>query len=149
MGGTNKNQPSTRHYAIDNAWLDIFAGDEDAYVDIMEIRTDPSQSAYLQWLVARGTLTEEDYVREQQRASFEDNGIRVGNTTDGNDVRGWMRDEAYIDTSDYLATLNHPDVWRRIYANGTTARRIWFMGFGSRLYDNTGHTTINQSGVVQ
>lgn len=139
-------QSATRHYKIDDRWLEAHNGAND-YVDIMEIRQNPSQSAYLQWMLAQGFIT--SYVQEQVRASFVDNGIRVGDDDHGNDIRGIMFDENHIDDNEYAATINHPERYRRIYARGTTARMISFVGIGSKMYDNTDHSTINANGVVQ
>ena len=140
MGGTNREQPATRHYRVSNAWLQANANDNDAYVDIMEIRKSPSQSAYIQWLIANDNLNENNVVREQQRAGFEDNGIRVGSVDGGQgtqaNIRGWMWDETYTDVNTYDTGVNHRDTYRRIYAHDTTARDIWFLGFGAKTYDN-------------
>jgi len=138
-------QSATRHYPIDDRWLAAHGGDN--YVDIMEIRQNPSQSAYLQWMMGQGFIT--SYIQEQVKASFVDSGIRVGDGDSGNDIRGIMFDDSYIDDNEYSASINHPERYRRIYAKGTTARKISFVGVGSKSYDSIEHTTINANGVVQ
>jgi len=139
MSATNKTQPSTRHYAIRDEWIDAQVGNPNAYVDILEIRQNPTQSKYLQWLVNQGIIPVADYVTEQQKASFVDNGLRVGDIDGGQgsiaDISGWMKDEKYRDSNSYLLGINHTDVYVRIYAEHTTARNIWFLGFGSTAYD--------------
>lgn len=147
MSATNLVQSATRHYPIEDAWFEEFANDPNAYVDIMEIRQNPTQSAYLQWLIAN--VAGRSYSQEQQRASFIDNGIRVGDCDSGDHLRGFMKDEDYIANNKYSAGTNHSERWKRFYAQGTTARGIWFVGFGSKTYDNTDFSTINAAGVVQ
>lgn len=153
MSGTNLVQASTRHYKISDAWLDLYHNDKNRYVDIDEIRKNPSASQYLQDLIAMGIITEADLIVHQKRASFIDNGFVVGYIHDDDDdtdyltVRGEMAEDHYVDTMQLLPTYAYSYVYKRIYAHGTAARDITFLGVLSKTYDGTDNRTISNTGI--
>ena len=124
-----------RRYVIENDWLNLYGigganENRSAYIDIQEIKINPSASAYLQQIVAlRGiTNTTKFYADEQVKASFFPNGFHVGDVDDGSDVRGCLRNEVTPYTLEYPAG-EYDQAFRRVYAFGTRARNIAFMGY--------------------
>ena len=121
-----------RHYEIDDRWLAAFASDQTAYVDIHEIRNSPQTSAYVQWLWAELGLEADD---ERQKATFITNGTHIGDDDGGK----YLRFDAETDPiavsnrqrNKFAAGITHPFRVRRIYAEGTTLRHIWIVGYSA------------------
>jgi hypothetical protein len=148
-----KAKSASVHYPVSDVWLNASGSDVPDYCDIMEIRNEqtgnqalPSnalhgaptyqQSAYLTWVLANNpnvfrrldgsTPTRQDHVNA---ARFIDNGIRVGNDDDGNNLRGVMLESNILDTGEYVGGVNHPERYRRIYRSGTEIRGFRFVGY--------------------
>jgi len=139
-------------YPISDVWLESEADDAPEYVDIDEIRCDPHgnvtqpdnalqqppnhySSEYLTWVLKHdknvftkldgSSPTRTDHIRESH---FRDMGTRIGNTTRGTHLVGVIKDAAIKITGQFTAGINHNEVFRRVYKNGTEARGIWFLG---------------------
>ena len=152
MAATNKTQSFTRHYPIDDDWLALYTRggtleNNSRYVDIDEIRKNPQGSQYLLDLVTMGKSV--DFTMEKIRASFVDNGTFVGDNDNGKYIDGQLMDDTYRDKQKYAEGIEHPVRYKKIYAWETTARHIWFTGFGSWVYDNTDYSPINAQGIPQ
>lgn len=124
-------QAATRHYAIDDEWLDQYANDRDRYVDIIDIRNQTSQ--YITDLIAMGRNI--DVAQESMRACFITNGLRVGDTDGGKYIRFMMEGDAFIGRNKYSEGINHPERMKRIYSFQTQARHLSFVGYG-QTYGN-------------
>lgn len=129
-------QPASRKYKINNAWLDAFANDPKAYVDIAEIQNFARQQnqirevpAYVQWLIDNGHAISAD--QEAQKAGFTINGIHVGDADRGPEIRGFLFGENPEDaeTTKFTQGQTHPLRFRRIYARQTHCRHLWIVGF--------------------
>ncbi|MGW8324066.1 MAG: hypothetical protein ACWGNI_00090 [Desulfobacterales bacterium] len=141
-----------RCYPISDKWLTTQSEDAPEYCDIMEIRNDPHgnvhqpdnvlhgapdypSSAYLTWVLANdprvftlmdgSTPTRMDHIRA---ASFEDEAIRIGDTDNGNNVRGILKNNTIITVGEYFGGVNYDEVYRRIYRDGTEVEKFWFIG---------------------
>jgi hypothetical protein len=141
-----------RCYPISDVWLRTQDESAPAYCDIQEIRNDPHSnvrqpenvlvgapnypsSAYLTWVLANdptvftlldGSVpTRKDHITA---ALFDDDGIRVGDTDIGNNIRGVLKNNTIITVGEYFGGVNYNEVYRRIYRKGTTVEKLWFMG---------------------
>jgi hypothetical protein len=102
-----------------------------------------NRSAYLTWVLANdpavtvsgkpgarrsdgANLSRHEHVR---MASFIDNGLRIGESENGDNLRGIMKGNEYVTTQEYVGGINHPERYRRIYRTGTSVRGIWFVGY--------------------
>jgi len=121
----------SRHYRINDDWLDKYAADETRYVDIFDIYDNPTSSQYLQDLVAMGV--EIDFERERAKVSFWGNGTRINNEL--KTIKGVYEEDSLLDVDSrtYFGFYNHPERYRRIYAHGTTARGIDILGVGTKI----------------
>jgi len=106
--------PVEVHSAVSNAWLNKYAADKNA-VHECNNRDNPQDS------IAQNRV---------QRVR----GIMVAYNTDGTStsavVRGFLWGENTKDTDDYTLNVNtiYPIAFKRIYAQGTTARGIKIFG---------------------
>lgn len=142
-----------RCYPISDVWLTSSRSDAPAYIDLDEIRQEPTgnvvqpdnliepvpdrgYSEYLTWILQHDpniiTFVSSIISRRLSHiraACFQnhDAGIRVGNVTNGNTIRGILKDAESITTGEYSAGEYHEDVYRRIYREGTTVGRLWFV----------------------
>ena len=141
-----------RCYPVSDVWLTTNDESAPEYCDIQEIRNDPHgnvrqpdnilvgapdypNSAYLTWVLANdptvftredgSTPTRKDHILA---ALFSDIGIRVGNTTNGNDIKGVLKNSNIITIGEYFGGINYDEVYRRIYRNGTSVGKFWFVG---------------------
>ena len=154
MSATNITQSFTRHYPVNDAWLDFYgkngtSPDKDRYVDIDEIRKNPATSQYLNDLIAMGVNI--DFNVERQKASFVDNYTFFGDDDHGRYVDAILKDETpqYRDKNKFVEGIFIPMCLKRIYAWETTLRHIWFCGHGSKDYSGSDHSTINAYGIVR
>jgi len=123
---------ASRRYVISNRWLDEYSGDRTRFVDVVQIKDDPNNSQYLTDLINLGITI--DRAQEQMRAAFWINGFAYGDDDDGTDVRYILEedDDAYIHTRGVIAEIEHPMRVRRVYARGTQARDIEFLGVAKK-----------------
>ena len=142
-----------RNYPISDAWLHTTYPTAPLYCDIEEIRNDPvlnvgqpenamhgpvshSSSAYLDWVIANdpGVFTLMDGSNPTKKdhviaAKFnEDCGCRVGDVNDGNNIRGILKNSTIITTGEFTGGINHNEVYKRIYRQGTEVEKFWFLG---------------------
>jgi len=140
-------------YPISDKWLKTQDASAPEYCDIEEIRNEPTgnqlqpdgflnqptkypQSAYLTWVLANdpdvftrldgSTPTRMDHVIA---ARFNDRCIRVGDTDNGNNIEGVLKDATVITVGEYLGGRIHEEIYRRIYRDGTEVEKFWFMGY--------------------
>lgn len=140
-------------YPVSDEWLKATGSDVPDYCDIDEIRNEatfnpglPSnalestpntaQSAYLTWVLANDPRvfllqdgsrpTRQDHIAASR---FIDNGCRVGNDDGGNDLRGILKGNTIITTNEYVAGIDHPERYRRIYRTNTEVEGFWFVGY--------------------
>lgn len=140
-------------YPISDVWLDTTDENAPDFIDIAEIRNDPTgnqplpensievapdyeNSSYLTWVMANDPSvftrldgTNPSKLEHINKTQFKDFGIRVGNTDGGHIIRGVMMDDAMIVSNEFYGRITHDECFRRIYRNGTTARKIWFLGY--------------------
>lgn len=125
-------QPAERSYPINDGWLEKFKHATSAYVDLEEIRK--GTSGYITWLqnnkTRAGWSKKPNKDVESSKANFIKTGLRVGNTTKGNDVKLRLRGNTFDDVENVLAAVTHPMAVIRIYAQGTLARKIKIHGYG-------------------
>lgn len=147
---------STRNYPISDKWLHPDDPDDPTlppYCDIYEIRNDPAgnvpqpgnvlhhapdqpSSAYLDWVLANdpGVFKKLDGSNPSRidhilAARFTDCGIHIGDTDNGNNVRGVMQDSAIITIGEFTGGVDHDEQYRRIYRHGTEVEKFWFLGY--------------------
>lgn len=124
-----------RKYMVDNRWLNRYTNDPDRFVDIIEISKNPRDSQYLRDLVANGWVGADfDYGQESQRANFMVNGLRAGNDTGGTQIDGALQAENPVVErfqNNYASLVDHPERFRRFYAQGTQLRNLMWVGLGS------------------
>jgi predicted aminopeptidase len=111
------NKSASRHYALTDKWLDDNSGTESKYYDILDTKEG-----------SNAEVATADVVRAQQKADFYATGIIV--QTAGF-VQGFLMEETTNDVDTYYlaAGVVHPLRFRRIYANGTTARGVKWIGY--------------------
>lgn len=105
------NYPAQGHMRIDDSWIVANASDNNACINCQYPDGDP------------------DYVSTSTGRAGQPRGIIFrGDGTDGNSavIRGFLWDENAAQTDDYYLTSGsvHPLRFKRIYAQGTTARGI-------------------------
>ena len=127
-----------RKYMVNNDWLDRYTDDADRYVDLIEIAKTPQNSQYLRDLRAMGVDVDDGV--ESQRASFMINGLRAGDDDGGTQIDGVLLNEhPTIERfqNNYAALVNHPERFRRFYAQGTQVRNLMWVGLGTtpRIYN--------------
>lgn len=140
------------NYPISNDWLNSEDPTAPAYCDIEEIRNDPAgnapqpanilqgpvahgSSAYLDWVLSNdprvftradgSTPSRTDHIIA---ARFHGTGIRISNTDISGKVKGILANSSIITKGEFFGGVEHSDVYKRIYRNGTEARDIWFVG---------------------
>lgn len=142
----------TKCYPVSDVWLTSTREDAPAYCDIIEIRNDPAtrvqqpetflrqptnytRSAYLDWVLQHdpNILRRPDGMpasREEHiiAAQFIDSGIRVGDLDTGNNIEGILKESNNIVIGEYDGGIIHGDTFFRIYRNGTTVEKLWFIG---------------------
>lgn len=123
------SQSASRHFEIEDRWLDQYSNDGDRYVDLDEVRKSTAtniKSQYLSDLISMGIISLSDVDKVAARADFIINGIHIG---DDGDLRGTMLDEAYRDTWTLSQSVTHPLRFRRVWSRYTTARGIKILGY--------------------
>ena len=113
---------ATRHYEIDDTWLNNHQADSSAYVDLEEVLQMRSQ------YVTDMGLNPSD---ESVKANFICIGTMVGDTDGGPEIEGVLAGEPITqkDVMKYAQGIMHPLAYKRIYARRTLARHIWFCGY--------------------
>ena len=141
------------NYPVSDVWLRTRDSDAPEYCDIVEIRNDPRgnkrqpdnalrlpagypYSAYIDWVIKNDpkvfTLLNGkapaaiDHIIAAQFTS--DYGCRIGDTDDGNNVRGVLLNSAIITVGEFFGGVDHDETYRRIYRTGTTVEKFWFLG---------------------
>jgi len=143
---------STHNYPVSDKWLDTQDPSAPEYCDINEIRNDPgidtppletelrdraihNPSAYLDWVLVNDpkVFTKLDGSAPSRSdhivaAQFTDCGCRVGDTDDGNNIRGILKNSNVITKGEYFGGIEHNDIYCRIYRKGTEVEKFWFLG---------------------
>ena len=141
------------NYPVSDVWLRTQDPNAPTYCDIMEIRNDPRGnarqpdnvlrqpteypfSAYLDWVVKHDpkvftllngkTPTVIDHITAARFTV--DYGCRVGDTDNGNNIRGILSNSTIITVGEFFGGVDHGEVYRRIYREGTTIEKFWFLG---------------------
>ena len=118
-----------RCYPISEVWFKSEDNNVPAYVDIREIIG--QTSAYVDWVIANDpTLVSPNTVAgHSAAANFTLNGIRVGETDIGPEIRGRFKNNSFDTVNKYVGGLNHPERYSRMYRQGTEARHLAFVGY--------------------
>ena len=118
-------ESADRSFRISDTWLNAKANDADAYCDLVEIIS--GSSSYLSWVVANDGQVEADV---RQEAMLQATAIIAYNTASGDAVKCRLAADHRTRTRDLIASVTYPFAVVRVYAKGTTARRIEFLGNG-------------------
>lgn len=148
---------STMRFPIEDAWFERYKNTDDTddhYVDIREMRAygQGGTCAYFADLIAQRWYTQAECLAMSAYVSaMVVNGIHVGDGDHGNDIRGYLWDEPqdaewlhygwYWEAGapnrqrrhhEFVDEIEHPVSFVRIYARGTKARDIAFLGVPSQ-----------------